>query len=80
MIERCDACGRDCSTGESCIFPQIQFSDGKTVNRLRYVGETRCNGCGVTDGGIHHFDCPNEICPRCEGKFVTCRCMEDAPG
>jgi hypothetical protein len=40
MIDHCEACGRECSTGESCLFPKIQFSDGKTVERLRYVGES----------------------------------------
>jgi hypothetical protein len=79
-MDRCEACGRDCSTGESCIFPKIQLGDGKIVNRLRYFGEKACPGCGVTDAGIHHFNCPIELCPRCKWRFLSeCTCMGDAP-
>jgi hypothetical protein len=41
MMDGCEACGGDCSTGESCLYHQIQFGDGTVVERLRYVVSNR---------------------------------------
>jgi hypothetical protein len=34
MIDVCEACGRDTSTGESCDFPMLQIGE-RIVERLR---------------------------------------------
>jgi hypothetical protein len=33
--------------------------------------------CGVSLYGLHKQPCPQEQCPRCGGRLVVCRCLED---
>ena len=40
------------------------------LNCVRYV--FRCQGCGVSKDGYHHHGCPNEECPECHEKLLTC--------
>jgi len=36
----------------------------------------RCHDCNVINGGFHHNGCDEEICPRCKGQLITCRCKK----
>lgn len=36
--------------------------------------EHRCHDCGVALGGIHHYGCDMEVCPRCGDQFAFCDC------
>ena len=33
-----------------------------------------CPICGTTDGEIHSFGCPVEVCPWCDGQLTNCEC------
>ncbi len=33
-----------------------------------------CPGCLVSDGEIHTFGCPVEVCPWCQGQLTGCQC------
>lgn len=33
-----------------------------------------CPACGTSDGDIHTFGCPVEICPWCDGQLTNCPC------
>jgi len=62
----------------------------RTYLRLRYGQETRygsglpdywqddygafCPDCAVSVGGLHHFGCDWEQCPRCNGQQIGCDC------
>ncbi len=75
MTDRCEACGKEFASGEGCAFDQLQFGNGRIVERLRYVDDMPCPGCGVQAGNVHHFQCPQEVCPACEAKLVGCGCL-----
>ena len=33
-----------------------------------------CPICGTSDGELHAFGCPVEVCPWCEGQLTNCEC------
>lgn len=45
------------------------------------AGSTRlpflCVGCNVERGLFHHPGCPEQRCPRCHGRLVSCGCRFD---
>jgi hypothetical protein len=56
------------------------FGDGE-LERIRWGDEQtdwdhgpRCGDCAVLPGGVHHFGCDIEECPRCHGQLITCEC------
>lgn len=49
---------------------------GKLLARIPYGADQdmRCHDCGVLPGGLHHYGCDAEECPRCHGQMITCKC------
>jgi hypothetical protein len=37
----------------------------------------RCHDCGAKIGEPHHTGCDMEVCPCCEGQFISCDCEVD---
>jgi ferredoxin len=35
---------------------------------------TRCSGCGVPMGFVHHVGCEYDVCPKCMRRFESCVC------
>ncbi|MEN8136731.1 MAG: hypothetical protein ABFS18_14545 [Thermodesulfobacteriota bacterium] len=33
-----------------------------------------CPACGTSDGEVHTFGCPVEVCPWCDGQLTNCEC------
>jgi hypothetical protein len=70
----------------SCTHARLRFGDGPVVDRVRYStspeegdgwardADHRCHDCNVAPGGIHHFGCDVERCPRCDGQLICCDC------
>ncbi|MBU0482179.1 MAG: hypothetical protein KKG47_13870 [Proteobacteria bacterium] len=46
------------------------FPDHQPVNESPEL----CPVCGTSDGEIHTFGCPVEICPWCDGQLTSCSC------
>jgi len=73
----CQDCKQEMQTAKSCTFPKIS---GKT--RIKYGEENedwgadrqKCHDCAVGKGGIHHFGCDVERCPKCKGQLISCGC------
>jgi hypothetical protein len=78
--------------GASCTYTRLRFADGEIRTRVGYStrrggGDSwapdvhhRCHDCGVFPGGVHHFGCDVERCPRCHRQLITCGCPdEDSP-
>jgi hypothetical protein len=68
----------------SCTVGEIELDDG-VYDRVRWGAEPEdwghggtCADCGVQMGGIHHFGCDIERCPRCGDQLITCGC--ESPG
>jgi hypothetical protein len=60
------------------IFPDSEKSWTRNKGNLHdrdgdYAGP-RCRGCNTTYGKIHHVNCDDEKCPRCDGQILTCNC------
>lgn len=75
----CQECQDEMSTVDTCTFPYLQFSNGKTYKRnTSYFDDNeRCHDCGIENknGMIHHFGCDMERCPRCKGQLISCNCL-----
>jgi hypothetical protein len=80
----CDFCGKEMDGASSCIEGRIRIGD-KDYSLLPYKGKRetlftkgealkRCPECNVLPGGFHHVGCVLELCPKCNGKWVFCKC------
>ena len=61
-----------CNTIGSCAMGYIQVGED-WLNRIHANAD--CKECGVSQGDLHHGDCPNETCPVCKGKLARCECF-----
>lgn len=81
---QCSSCGREFERARSCTTATIPYPDGSRLPAIRYGRETdqfapredRCPDCGVAHGGYHHPFCEVERCPRCNGRLMTCGCLD----
>jgi hypothetical protein len=62
----------------------IEYPDGEVRQPVPYDPKSihapnwyRCPDCNVAPGGIHHYNCDQEQCPRCGGQLINCDCFED---
>lgn len=80
----CEFCGKEMEGASSCKESRIRIG-GKDYPLLPYTRrkETvftkgddlkRCPECNVLPDGFHHVGCVLEICPKCGGKWVYCKC------
>ncbi|MCW7753068.1 hypothetical protein OOT00_03600 [Desulfobotulus sp. H1] len=83
-MDPCNLCGRY-PAASSCIESRIRI-DGELFLPVPYQPKKksvfeedglprRCPCCGVLPGGFHHVGCFLEICPRCHGYWLSCRCF-----
>ncbi|WP_144682948.1 hypothetical protein [Desulfobotulus alkaliphilus] len=83
-MDRCNFCGRY-SAASSCAESRIRIHGVHYLPvpyspRKKTVFEqdglpSRCPCCGVMPGGLHHVGCFLEICPCCQGYWLSCRCF-----
>ena len=62
----------------------VKYADDTVLKRIPYNNEFftglqdeadhRCHDCGVALGGIHHYGCDMEECPRCKDQLAFCDC------
>jgi hypothetical protein len=67
----------------SCIKSAVRI-DGKDYAPLPFKKKKetvftkgvniRCAECNILPGGFHHVGCVFEICPKCGGKWIYCKC------
>jgi hypothetical protein len=62
-------------TVKACTHGGITLN-GLDYERIRFAAEPaeRCHDCYVVGGGLHHYGCDLEECPRCHGQLVACNC------
>lgn len=75
-MAKCAYCSEDMSKVNSCIGAEVKIG-GKIYFRETYEDSDRCHDCNVGEGGIHHFGCDNEHCPKCKDQFAFCECEKD---
>jgi hypothetical protein len=60
--------------------PEFLLIAGEKLRRVVWgneagsVGFTTCPDCAVGKGEPHRQHCDREICPRCGGQLIACRC------
>lgn len=84
----CEYCRQEMNDHFSCLWNTAVIKR-QPYPRLRYGQETRygsglpdywhaygdaCPDCAVSVGGLHHFGCDWEQCPRCGGQQIGCDC------
>lgn len=79
----CDFCGKEMEGASSCInsiiridgieYTPLPFEKKDTVF-TREKDTVRCPECNILNGGLHHVGCSLELCPKCGGKWIYCRC------
>jgi hypothetical protein len=68
----------------TCKRDTVVYPDGTTLKRIPYKNrfvrpqdtKHRCHDCGVALGGIHHWGCDMEHCPRCGNPLFFCACFD----
>jgi hypothetical protein len=81
----CEDCGQDMLQVTTCKSRSVMTFRGDVFKPVAYGSETiwpgrligRCGDCGVVAGGIHHFGCDMEQCPRCGEQLIGCDCVEE---
>jgi hypothetical protein len=56
------------------------YEDGDAEAKQKYIAHTRakpCSDCGVVAGSPHHPGCEVEECPKCNGRVISCGCLEE---
>jgi hypothetical protein len=73
----CRDCKQEMTKADTCTWTHIQFDDDVYPRDTYHFGEPsgRCNDCGIKHGGIHHFGCDVERCPRCHMQLIGCECV-----
>lgn len=82
-MAKCADCGKEMDTPETeaCTCDILYLGDAYYRRSTWHFNETtgRCHDCNVKHGGVHHFGCLLERCPKC-GHFITsCDCGSDIP-
>ena len=72
----CEDCRQDMSTAPSCTHDLLLLPTGSfpRPRHRSFRPSGRCTDCGVLDGGVHHFGCVVEQCPRCNHQQLGCGC------
>jgi len=76
-MAKCDYCKQEMKEADSCTFPYLVDKNQMHYQRSRaHFNEPsgRCGDCGIKHGGIHHYGCDVERCPKCGYQLITCRC------
>ena len=76
---KCSYCKLEMKEADSCTLPFLV--DFKQVHYKRSKAHFkepsgRCGDCSIKHGGIHHFGCDVERCPKCGYQLITCSCWE----
>jgi len=75
----CEECGQEMQQADSCTYDLILFEkNGQRYTRSReHFDEPngRCHDCGIKHGGVHHFGCDVERCPKCGLQLIGCDCQ-----
>ena len=83
MSSTCKMCGKDTGYADSCCETLIVMGDAayrplgyrpRAACPLLGPGAPRCPECNVAAGGFHHVGCGMEVCPRCGGWWIYCKC------
>ncbi len=82
----CRVCKQEMLCADGCIGEYVRIGQ-KRYKRIR-VGEegdffegadanddVRCGDCGAKLGGLHHWGCDCERCPKCMGQMISCDCV-----
>lgn len=71
----CNDCKREMLVASTCLTVPMVI-ERQPYNRRRYpkAARARCYDCGVEPGGVHHFGCDEERCPRCRHQLIMCEC------
>lgn len=73
---RCKDCNQEMTVKhESCIC-DVMVIDGTAYKRITTYHDVNkyCHDCGILNGGVHHFGCDIERCPKCKEQAFVCDC------
>ena len=80
----CKFCGKEKTGALSCIESFI-IIDKKKYRPILYKksvniftkeqNQKRCPDCNIKPEEYHHVGCSIEICPRCNSRWIECRCQ-----
>lgn len=75
-MDECGLCHRDSARVETCYEEKVLVYSALEERPAIPAAPAglECPGCGVLPGKIHHPFCPEERCPRCDGRVRVCEC------
>lgn len=75
----CKDCKREMIINGTCRFGYIMDDAGVIYQRRRHNDEGElenlpCHDCNCKVGGLHHYGCDMETCPKCGRQMIGCGC------
>ena len=85
-MARCEICGREMLTAKTCVGAHVEI-EGKEYKRIRFGDpndrmsgyldpNATCGDCRCHIGGLHHWGCDRETCPKCGHQLISCCCND----
>jgi len=73
----CPDCEQEMQQTDSCTYNAISINGMEYVRSMAHFEEPtgRCHDCNIKHGGIHHFGCDVERCPKCGLQLIGCECL-----
>ena len=76
-MDVCTFCKKEITQVTSCSANGVvRYTDGVEMYSIPVTLVGDCRYCKAKHGKYHHAGCFNEICPRCNGQMLTCRCKK----
>jgi len=78
-MSKCADCEQEMPEADSCLLDFISISGTKYARQRYHFNEPsgRCHDCGIKHGGVHHFGCDVELCPKCGCQLISCDCVTE---
>jgi hypothetical protein len=75
---KCKDCKQEMTAADTCTYDTIRSRGHDWPRSRAHFNEPtgRCHDCGIMHGGIHHWGCDVERCPKCGLQLIGCNCWD----